>query len=230
MAHFFADAPWLNIPLERQGEILLEPLYPRGGLLGGSPNSGGSKVSKLAALTAARKKKENEKQSSATSEGPTSSVTLLERLKSKTLEEGTTGVKETIISKPETSSPLPGARNPQSRKYVSKRQESSHVSTSGNETPLTGSPSDRLARESVQEPYLKPIPSTAPSTFARVISGPSEGSKLSLIKPSQMFSLSLPQNFKSNTKSNPFADPSPDDIVTKAQSSSKGSVRKAEAK
>ena len=59
---FFKDSPWSKIPTDRRGEIIIEPRYPRGGLLGGSaPKDGKGKVSKLAALAAARKRKEDEK-------------------------------------------------------------------------------------------------------------------------------------------------------------------------
>lgn len=33
---FFRDCPWLDIPKERQAEILIEPQHPQGGLLGGA--------------------------------------------------------------------------------------------------------------------------------------------------------------------------------------------------
>lgn len=60
--NFFHDTPWLNIPSHRRGEILIDPLYPKGKLLGGAskqPSDG--KISKLAALAAARRRKEEEK-------------------------------------------------------------------------------------------------------------------------------------------------------------------------
>ena len=76
-ADFFRDCPWLNIPSHRKSEILIEPLYPRLGLLGGAPENGG-KLSKLAALAAARKKKEGEKAPSL-SETPTPSTPKLEQ-------------------------------------------------------------------------------------------------------------------------------------------------------
>jgi hypothetical protein len=48
---FFWDVPWLNVPESRLGTITMEPRYPSIGLLGGS---------KLAALAAARKKRQEE--------------------------------------------------------------------------------------------------------------------------------------------------------------------------
>ncbi|PGH27701.1 translation elongation factor Tu [Polytolypa hystricis UAMH7299] len=89
---FFKDSPWLNIPAHRRAEILVEPLYPRLGLLGGAPEGGG-KMSKLAALAAARKKRESEKKmangSPSSAESPSqtpeeeprsTSISLLDRL------------------------------------------------------------------------------------------------------------------------------------------------------
>lgn len=55
---FFFDCPWLAIPEHRQAEIIIQPIYPRGGLLGGSSRP--AKMSKLAALAAKRRQKENE--------------------------------------------------------------------------------------------------------------------------------------------------------------------------
>jgi elongation factor 1 alpha-like protein len=62
MKDFFSDTPWLQVPEERKAEIHVEPQHPDlgTGLLGGASDSAGPKVSKLAALAAARRKKENE--------------------------------------------------------------------------------------------------------------------------------------------------------------------------
>ncbi|OAX78671.1 translation elongation factor Tu [Emergomyces africanus] len=62
-ADFFKDSPWLNVPASRKADILIEPLYPPLGLLGGAPEPSG-KVSKLAAL-AARKRKDGERRAMA---------------------------------------------------------------------------------------------------------------------------------------------------------------------
>jgi len=73
---FFKDMPWLHTPLDRQA-IFIAPLYPRGGLLGGS-SDGAPKMSKLQALAAARKKKAQEQKSSGSTgvETPMSKLTL----------------------------------------------------------------------------------------------------------------------------------------------------------
>ena len=79
-AEIFKDAPWLNIPGDRFSHILVEPLYPPGRLLGGASTSGG-KMSKLAALAAARRKEKSEKDNETPSQKPTASVALLDRLR-----------------------------------------------------------------------------------------------------------------------------------------------------
>lgn len=66
-ADFFADTPWLNVPSERLGSII-EPIHPKGRLLGGSSSgveAGTKPQSKLAALAAARKKAAEEKKRNA---------------------------------------------------------------------------------------------------------------------------------------------------------------------
>jgi elongation factor 1 alpha-like protein len=58
----FNDMPWLNIPKNRQA-WLIAPIQPRGGLLGGAGEA--PRMSKLQALAAARKKKNDEKKEQA---------------------------------------------------------------------------------------------------------------------------------------------------------------------
>ncbi|KAI9805964.1 MAG: hypothetical protein M1825_000578 [Sarcosagium campestre] len=59
---YFKGIPWLGLPDSMKGEVIIEPLLPRGGLLGGSSaSSGQGKSSKLAALAAARRKRDDGK-------------------------------------------------------------------------------------------------------------------------------------------------------------------------
>ncbi|KAL9025203.1 MAG: hypothetical protein Q9196_005934 [Gyalolechia fulgens] len=219
----FEDAPWLNIPLDRQGEILIEPLYPRGGLLGGSSNQAGSKVSKLAALAAARKKKENEKPKSVESQQSNSSVALLERLTIKTQTGESVPIEEPTGAKSEISAPAHKAPTTHVRKYVKRRRGSSQAApTSGSETPDMTAPSTSPKRDAVEDPISPPIPTAAPSMFARVMVSQSRDTKPSLAESFQPLTFSLPQVHKPDTKTDPFLGPSPDDVVTKAQNSSKG--------
>ncbi|KAI4097916.1 MAG: hypothetical protein LQ344_000188 [Seirophora lacunosa] len=131
LAHFFADAPWLDVPVDRQGEILIEPLYPRGGLLGGSSSQGGPKVSKLAALAAARKKKENERSSVVDPLQPNASVALLARLKNKDPSNETDPAKGSISYEEKNAASTPPKEPPQSRKYLSRRAKGLHKEASG---------------------------------------------------------------------------------------------------
>lgn len=57
MKDFFADCPWGKVPEHRKVDILVEPVHRSRGLLGGASKDG--KMSKLAALAAKRRQKEN---------------------------------------------------------------------------------------------------------------------------------------------------------------------------
>lgn len=231
-ADFFADVPWLNVPNERRGEILIEPLYPRGGLLGGSPAQSGAKTSKLAALAAARKKKENEKQKGLDSQESNTSVTLLGKLSNRARNEDASEVKRPtgsgsgngVAAQAQTSSTI------QPRKYPKLRRGSSHAAPPSSEALEGISLSTGTAEHHTQETVTPSIPTAVPSTFATTMFGPLSDPQPSFVESFQSLSLSLPQYPDADTKRNPFAGPSPDDIVTKAQSSSKGSARKAEAR
>ncbi|KAL8656937.1 MAG: hypothetical protein Q9226_002426 [Calogaya cf. arnoldii] len=175
---FFADAPWRNVPPERQGEILIQPLYPQGGLRGGSFGAGDAKISKIAALAAARKKKENEKHVSVESQGSNASVAMLQKLDAKARNGTTSDLKEPTNSErdaPSVATKLLSTR--QSRKYPSKRRDLSPTGTSGNEA--LGQP-PALASESgnsVLEAIPDPNPTAAPSTFARTMFGATAAKK-----------------------------------------------------
>lgn len=86
-ADWFKDVPWFNLPPTMSGQLIMEPMRPALRLLGGSSSSG--KPSKLAALAAARKKKEAEQNLGQTSAAPkenvlpSSAVSLLDLLGSR---------------------------------------------------------------------------------------------------------------------------------------------------
>ncbi|KAL8924887.1 MAG: hypothetical protein Q9208_003770 [Pyrenodesmia sp. 3 TL-2023] len=222
MAHFFADAPWLSIPLERQGEILIEPLYPCGRLLGGSSKQGGPKVSKLAALAAARKKKENEKQSGVESQQPNSSVALLQKLKNEDPNtKPTEGTGLSLSQEHAASTPIKEPSSLKSRKYLIRRRRSSHDEASATEIAKTPASTTGATEDQAEKSTVQPLPMAAPSTFARTMIGPQQGPQTSFVETPQILTLPVPSSFDSSTKKNPFAGPSPDDIVTKAQTSSK---------
>ena len=212
---FFKDCPWLNVPLERQSEILIEPLHPRGKLLGGS-SQGGTKMSKLAALAAARKKKENEKVDANDSKSGTNPVSLLDKLSINASSNNKIN-KDSSSSTPKSS---PAAQGP-ARKYPARKAQTPLLPS----TPATvvHTPQDD-SQEVTEEPAA---PVATPSTFARTILGSSLGSngQSSRSLPSSTHFSPLLCFGVEFTESDSFSGPSPDDIVANAQSASKGLMK-----
>lgn len=217
-ADFFSDSPWLNIPQDRRGEILIQPLYPRGGLLGGSSKPDGAPKSKLAALAAARKKKENQRPEYG--QNATSSVTLLDKLSSKpqqTQLDSTPDLSKRKISSTTTEQNV----KEQPRKYPRRKSK-------GLEFPQD----DRPAKEaftkasSLGSPEMEKkseiTPTAGPSVFARTIFGSSIVSQQRDIQASDLYVLGPETNAEFD-----FAGPSPDDVVTKAQTTKKPSQKPA---
>lgn len=175
-------------------------------MLGGSPKDV-PKESKLAALAASRKRKTQELPNKSSN---TESSPLI------TLASGSLG-----------SGPNVEARELSSlnTRLSGRRQESS----------IIAEPSSRLSEETVITPVeevsetIPLISSTVPSAFASVLLGLGEQTP----KP-KPFATSynlydyICQNMDANP--DPFSEPSPDDIVAKAQSESKGMKAKAQPK
>jgi len=167
-------------------------------LLGGSAPSGG-KPSKLAALAAARKKKEAEAKENASSANTTS---LLDRLGSKALPQPTTGQDPqllTSVTNTERSYPIRKRKSPSPPPDAERRRPSS---------PREQFPPE-LAK--FQENHR-----SDPSIFARAMcggrrSGPSLPSNFTHDLQSTLY------GSHDHTEANPFAGPSPDDVVTQAQ-------------
>jgi elongation factor 1 alpha-like protein len=223
---FFQDMPWLNIPEQRRAVIVIEPLYPRGGLLGGASNQAAPKMSKLAALAAARKRKETEKAVGEDSKSVNNSVALLDKLRIKEvnaqdeqLETKTTDHPDSrkkckvegIETATQTQS-LPKAN----RKYPKKTQKPPTP-------PPPPEPEDD--KMSDDEPPEEPPPLAAPSAFASALFGPPTGASNPVANATPFLAARFGPNYGSDVQSanfNPFAGPSPDDIVASAQASSKG--------
>ncbi|RAQ60414.1 translation elongation factor EF-1 subunit [Aspergillus flavus] len=230
-ADFFRDSPWLNVPAHRKADILIEPLYPRLGLLGGAPESGG-KVSKLAALAAARKKKEGDKASTA---APAQNAEVNKTQVPSTEQKGASlSLRERLagngkIPKPEGAQsprPLgklshPGSHSPQKKPSpeLVKQNGASQVNSANVQQELTAEP--LVKKEEKEQPTVNIRAS--PSTFASTIVG--DVTRPKLTEPSPLFSTSLDlmeiygQNL---TEPFDFTGPSPDDVVLNAQSSAKG--------
>lgn len=191
--NFFWDTPWGKVPPHRLGVITSEPRYS-GGLLGGS---------KLAALAARRKQKQ---ETPAATEGVKAetdkAVALLDRLS---------------VKNESTASPIRGGG--QGRKPLGRY-------------PRKRSPSPTPIEPELEEPVPEPATPViefpdlraTPSMFASTLCGPSD---LALCQSACISSLSLSYTTSKasreiNAKDNPFAGPSPDDIVQRAQARSGG--------
>lgn len=225
------DSPWRQVPPERRARILIEPLFPRGGLRGGSSGTHDGKMSKLAALAAARKKKENEKHVSGDSQGSNASVTMLEKLNTRT--EDSEALDSRVPANVGRDAPLVLTKPlsiKQSRKYPRKRGDLSLTAPARNDTPEEVATPASGSENSVQGAIPQSNPTATPSTFAKTMFGESQDPLPSAMPPIQSLTLSSPRALPANAKIDPFAGPSPDDVVAKAQNSSKGSARKAEAK
>ncbi|KAG8532695.1 uncharacterized protein KY384_002572 [Bacidia gigantensis] len=215
-AEFFRDAPWLNIPLERRGEITVEPLLPPCRLLGGSSKEGSAPPrSKLAALAAARKRENRNPKS----DGPKpSSVIILEKLsRSKRLSASDElGTSDQSVD-PEIQEL---AREPNIKRYpVRSRRKSTTPPAQDESIKVKSATTIDTQDQSVNVPS-KLAPSAPPSMFGTAMfaidSSFERWNKASDDRPNLHLWLRLPTNHDA------FAGPSPDDVVLKAQSASKG--------
>ncbi|OAL28869.1 translation elongation factor Tu [Fonsecaea nubica] len=190
---FFKDCPWLQIPEHRRAEIIITPLYPRGRLLGGTSNTG--KMSKLAALAAKRRQKESEKldaQSVADTGSQQDYLSSLNKLR----------ISQSIKAKSEAtdaSDSSPTYLQLQSPKKDHRNDQS--IQAENKQTTAEGTADVSLA--------VNQCLRAGPSAFASIMT--SRDADTRLPSSSDFFS------FGANAKSFNFAEPSPDDIVTKAQ-------------
>jgi elongation factor 1 alpha-like protein len=226
-ADFFRDCPWLNVPAHRKADILVEPLYPRLGLLGGAPESGG-KMSKLAALAAARKKKEGEKAAAAPEVPSTPQPERLDGLSSPKPSGTPLSLSERLAaSKLSKSSETNGGL-----RRLGKPGVSVSLPAPQQLVPEPSKPSPPSLPEPTkqEEPDTKPEPQkttpnirASPSTFASVILGNAAGPTMA--EPSHLNSnnVDLLQIYgQDHAEPFDFAAPSPDDVVMNAQSTAKG--------
>lgn len=188
-------------------------------------------MSKLAALAAARKKKENEKQIPAESQGSNASITMLEKLGNRAHEDSDVKSPASSRSEDTSSVAIQNATLRQTLRYPSKGREPSPTASPDCETPEEPSHFPSATKDASQEAFAKSTPKAAPSSFAKTMFGPSQDYLSLILEPFQSLDLAVLQPHTSTkAKYDPFAGPSPDDVVMKAQSSSKGSARKAERK
>ncbi|KAL8951143.1 MAG: hypothetical protein Q9222_002867 [Ikaeria aurantiellina] len=222
-AEFFMDSPWLKVPHDRSGEILIEPLHPRGGLLGGSPAEPGPKMSKLAALAAARRNKENVKSANDDSKGSNASVALLEQLSDHSHNNQSSALRGPRDPQRDSATPE-SLSTSQTRRYPRKRQENPPSPPQPARDPKASKPSPNDSGDPSSQAAIRSTPAASPSTFARTICGSSEEPSSPLEGALHSLSLNALQTLRIESVSNPFAGPSPDDVVTHAQGSSKGAT------
>ena len=210
-AHCFNDMPWLNVPQDRQ-TIFVEPIRPRGGLLGGG--EGAPKMSKLQALAAARKKKSEEKK---------------EQDKTQQAEKGISKLSIKDNSRKENREPVAG--------LAAKRQKTSDTSSfKPQRRPSDPSQSDHdsaVQMDNAPEEPEAPAgdkwdswdimagfkvvapPRPKPSAFARTLLGLDDPPRVR--KPDDNEIMPLPYAKNPAFRPEAFDEPSPDDIVLAAQ-------------
>lgn len=190
--------------MERQA-LFIAPLYPRGGLLGGSSN-GAPKMSKLQALAAARKKRAQEEKSNGASEleKPIAELSLTDQMHGQ--KPGATKPPSSV-KQPSRGFPLRKRKNSNSHEKAFKAPQSTEKLPGGND------------HAHLSTPYLD-LDQAKPSAFASTMFGSRDRFPTSL--PANLFTLPYTATATPAT-TNPFAGPSPDDVVIAAQS--KGSTK-----
>ncbi|KIV83257.1 translation elongation factor Tu [Exophiala sideris] len=192
-ADFFKDSPWLRIPDHRKAEIIIEPLYPRLGLLGGA--SGGGKMSKLAALAAKRRQKESGRSDSSATDTTGSQddyAASLNKLRISHTDRTGPGARQHTDSSDTSSVRL----EPESRKPEPDAKSEQEIGVAADNTPDPSVAVDSNLRG-------------RPSAFASIMTSHDQDRHL----PSSHNLLPI----NHIAKSFDFAEPSPDDVVTKAQ-------------
>ena len=191
--------------------MILQPIYPRGGLLGGSSQGGTGKPSKLAALAAARKKAQEEKKRGAETQSAgqdgeqAKPIALLDRL---------TGKDTAPLAQNTTGDGTKGnGMQPLQRTYP--RREKPRPEPEPEPVPEP-SPLEQVSTPVPEIPETKAEDVRAtPSVFAQTMLGRTahisqdvtEDNLLPLLYPIDV-----------SQTNNPFAGPSPDDVVVNAQS------------
>ncbi|ODH49558.1 translation elongation factor Tu [Paracoccidioides brasiliensis] len=255
-ADFFKDSPWLNIPAQCKADILIEPLYPPLGLLGGAPEASG-KVSKLAAL-AARKRKDNEHHKAASVAGSGSEtaseacslssddqrsapMSLLERLAVNGKSQGTAAVPARPIRLPLRSGkgPLLNNKPKQPVSPLSSAATTEQPPINCTAEPMIGK--RKAAAISIEttegRPSKLPDLRAEPSAFAMVLIGMrgigvgvGDDHRASPPPKPITHNIDVMKFFGQDlTEAFDFAEPSPDDIVINARESAKGAKAKRTA-
>ena len=200
-ADYFAGIPWGHIPPHRMSRMLEDRQGPRGRLLGGS-----GKPSKLQALAAQRRKQQEDnktqgnhvdQQNGRATNG--SSLAILDKLNAHS---GTRG--EEYGQRDDRQS----LNGPSSHRY--KRQKMETLESEG--TPVLEDRASTHVQDQDEPPAAAYDLRAGPSKFANGLLGAP--------KSSQQLQDAHGYHVRATAKAdtNPFAGPSPDDIVSKAQS------------
>ncbi|KAI9650640.1 hypothetical protein NHQ30_000660 [Ciborinia camelliae] len=203
---FFADTPWLNIPPERLAIFTPPPRYP-GGLLGGS-SGGAPKMSKLQALAAARKKKAQDQQSSASEvEKPMANLSLNQAGRESATE---------LYENKSISNSDPLSKDAKQGGFPLRKRKDSNP----HEKVLKSQPTPRDHQTEI-EPVVEssPVYQASPSAFASTMFQTASATPRHQLENK----FTMPYNSDVlTTPADPFAGPSPDDVVMAAQSKAAG--------
>jgi elongation factor 1 alpha-like protein len=188
---FFNDSPWFNIPIDRQA-VMVPPLYPKGGLMGGS-SDGAPKMSKIQALAAARKKMAQEQKASHSHEvdKPMAGLSLEENVKPSDFTQASSS-------------------KPSSRGFPLRKRKDSNPHEKAPPPVEKPRPID-IVEATVEE---APIDLAEPSAFANTMFSTSGRQP----PPSTNYLTHPYLAAAASFSANPFAGPSPDDVVIAAQS------------
>ncbi|KAK6073911.1 elongation factor Tu GTP binding domain-containing protein [Seiridium cupressi] len=197
-ADFFHDMPWLNTPQDRQ-TTFMEPLYPRGGLLGGS--GGPPKMSKLQQLAAERKRKAEEQKA-----GQKTKENIKPPVKETTQKFSSLSIspsdKQRVAA--QTSESISPSREPALPAPSLKRKTSDIVQLDG---PPTKSP---IRLEENLSEDIEPVEPATPSAFAQALLGSAPPARVPR-------TYALPYMAFTSSVADAFSGPSPDDVVLAAR-------------
>ncbi|EFY91233.1 TEF1 protein [Metarhizium acridum CQMa 102] len=210
----FDDMPWLNTPQSRQA-TLLAPSEPRGGLLGGAGDA--PKMSKLQALAAARKKKNDEKKEQAKASEAESGMKRLSIADDS--QKGTTKGASSPAKRlrgPDmlaSSRPILGRGDSRSESCQNTQSSAAPVAAIASQQE-PGKPNQYpLVQWEEQEEDAEPAPACAPSAFAKTLFGPAPEDR----QANRPDFFAMPYAASSSFLATAFSNPSPDDIVLAAQ-------------
>ncbi|KAL7932730.1 hypothetical protein V8C35DRAFT_328333 [Trichoderma chlorosporum] len=202
---FFDDMPWLDIPKDRE-TVFVEPPRLRGGLMGGT--GAAPKVSKLQALAALRKKKNEEKKAQ-------EKVVPLESEVTKLSISDTNKENIGLVAKLQDQSSIHSSTAASS--LQAQGQETVPDATSNSLGEDTSLPTITEYKPDTQNKSEEAKPvighSHAPSAFARTLFG--SVSEAGETRRRDVFA--MPYTQSPSFLANAFSEPSPDDIVLAAR-------------